>query len=78
MSGTPHIGRAEPPPEPVAWRCEQCRKFISKRAKSNVVYVEEISQRMGQRVGYATRGRFTRRMVVCTPCRRTISDVEGE
>lgn len=58
----------------IAWRCEHCRKLQTEATPSRIVYIDEISPGYyGQGVKRHTR--FTRRMVVCQPCRRSIGDL---
>lgn len=62
---------------PVAWRCEQDRKLHPAAEPSYVVYIEEIGSAW---YGAAIKRRpyFTRRMIVCRACRRTIADFDPE
>jgi hypothetical protein len=63
---------------PIAWRCEQDRKLHPATEPSAVVYIEEINAQWSFVGGTRRHGYFTRRMIVCRPCRRTIADVEPE
>lgn len=64
--------------KPVAWRCENCRKWQPAKIGSSVILVDEIADRWAFSGSVKRKGRFLRRMVVCPPCRRSITDQEGE
>ena len=59
---------------PVAWRCEQCKKLQPTRVPSQVIHVDEV-QTAWAGTTVRRHARFARRMVVCPPCRRAITDM---
>jgi hypothetical protein len=63
---------------PVAWRCEQCRLFQPVAASSHVIVVDDFSTRFTQSGAVRHRARFARKMVVCGPCRRSITEVSND
>lgn len=58
--------------EPVAWKCESCRKWIPVGYSSHVILVDDVDTRWSGRQGVKGLSRFLRRMVVCAACRRSI------
>ena len=63
---------------PVAWRCESDRKLHPSTEGSYVVYTEEpgpLILSAGSMI--RRRSYYTRRMIVCQPCRRTIANLEA-
>lgn len=59
---------------PIAWRCEMDRKLHPQTEASFVVYIEEINAAWSFIGGTRRHGYFTRRMIVCRACRRSIAD----
>lgn len=56
-----------------AWRCEHCRKLYPPAMEATVVVIDEVASRWSHSGAVASKGRFARRMVVCQPCRRSIT-----
>ena len=63
---------------PVAWKCENCHRWIPVSIGSFVVLVEDVADRWAYSGAIKKKGRFLRRMVVDPACRRKIMDVPGE
>lgn len=72
-----HERHADAPVAAVAWRCELDRTLHPMSEDSHLVYIEEVAQQWSHIGAVKTRGRFVRRMVVCRPCLRTITDLKG-
>jgi hypothetical protein len=51
-----------------AWRCEECRRWISPESAPYVVIVDDISAQVITLGGYEERMRTRRHMVVCQTC----------
>lgn len=62
------------PEKPIAWRCENCRKWQPSSIASTIILVDEIGDKWNYRGSVHVKSRFMRRMVVCPPCRRIIGD----
>lgn len=59
---------------PSAWRCEgPCRKLVPMGQPSFLVLIEEAGPLRRGAGPVAAKARFWQRLVVCEPCRRTIT-----
>ena len=65
---------ANEPIQPIAWRCEHCKRLQPTAVESVVIHVDEVQSAWAGRV-VKRHARFIRRMVVCPPCRRSIADM---
>jgi hypothetical protein len=63
--------------EPVAWRCENCKRWQPRSMAAKVLIVDEVAAKWSVVGAVAQHGRFARRMVVCPPCERSIAGNEG-
>jgi len=62
----------------VAWRCENCRRWQPQRLASFALLVDDIAEGWYFVGAVKRRRRFSRLMVVCEPCRRSIvGDLPG-
>ena len=58
--------------EPIAWKCEGCRKWMAPSIPAHVILVDDIGPLRQGRLGVSGCGRFLRRMVVDSACKRSI------
>jgi len=77
VTPTKRLEQAPASTDAIAWRCELDHKFHPMTETSHLVFVDDINQNVSIVGAVRARGRHTRRMVVCQPCRRTLENVEA-